>query len=137
MVPQELELPAFSHQEKEKAEVLGQQEEGLVSLQEFPQFSDSFSDHLTGEPGAGTAMGGDWAKPHFHKDSLVVYLLALFKPKPEVSEDRLAVPLYLFFFSLWLRRIAFYLSSYLSSCLEVRWLSLAWWERLLGLRFRP
>lgn len=52
MVPPELGLPAISYPEKEKVEVLGQQEEGLVSLQEFPQFSDSFSDHLTGEPGA-------------------------------------------------------------------------------------
>lgn len=103
MVPQELGLPAISHPEKEKAEVLGQQEEGFVSLQEFPQFSDSFSDHLTGEPGAGTAMGQNSAKPHFHKDSLLMYLLALFKPKPEVSEDRLAAPLYLFLFSLWPR----------------------------------
>lgn len=93
--------PRNSYPEKEKVEVLGQQEEGLVSLQEFPQSSDSFSDHLTGEPGAGTAMGQNWAKPHFHKDSLVMYLFALFKPKPEVSEDRLAVPLYLFLFSLW------------------------------------
>lgn len=98
--PPELGLPAISYPEKEKVEVLGHQEEGLVSLQEFPQFSDSFSDHLTGEPGA---MGQTWAKPHFHEGSLVMYLLALFKPKPEVSKDRLAVPLYLFLFSLWPR----------------------------------
>lgn len=89
MVPQELELPAFSHPEKEKAEDLGQQEERPVALQEFPQFSDSFSDHLTGEPGAGKTTRQDWAKPHFHKYSWVMYLLALFKPKPECQKTDL------------------------------------------------